>query len=220
MKSYDELKAEMENLLLIGGGGHARDILGLIEDINDASVTPVKVSAILDDEWANTTRFGGCEVELIKGIECNLHLAKYFISCIGYPKYRKTLTDLAISHGLKPYRALIHPSSNASATCKVGAGSAILGLTSLSPNVVVGQNSYISHGVLLGHDTVVGDYVSVMPGASVSGDVNIGAGALVGAGATILEGLTIGEGATVGAGSLVTKNVGAGVTVVGVPAKE
>ena len=210
----------MENILLIGGGGHARDILGLVEHINAASIATINVSAILDDEWVNTKRFGGCEVELITGIESNLHLEEYFIICIGYPKSRKILTDLAISRGLKPYRALIHPSSNASSACRVGAGSAILGATSLSPNVIIGENSYISVGVILGHDTVVGDNVSIMPAAMVSGDVLIGSDVLVGAGATILQGLTIGEGATVGAGSLVTKNVRAGVTVVGVPAKE
>jgi sugar O-acyltransferase (sialic acid O-acetyltransferase NeuD family) len=210
----------MENLLLIGGGGHARDILGLVEDINDAFDDPINVAAILDDEWENTKRFDGCEIALVKGISSNLRLGKYFVICIGYPKYRKELTDLAISNGLKPYRPLIHPTANISRTCKVGDGSVVLGLSSFSPNVVVGCNSYVSHGVLLGHDAVVGDNVSIMPGASVSGDVAIGAGVLVGAGATILQGLTIGEGATVGAGSLVTKDVSPGTTVMGAPARE
>lgn len=44
-------------------------------------------------------------------------------------------------------------------------------------------------------------------------------GASVGSSATILCGVTIGEGAIVGAGSVVTKDVPAGATVAGVPAK-
>ncbi len=44
-------------------------------------------------------------------------------------------------------------------------------------------------------------------------------GASIGSNATILPGVTIGEGAMVGAGAVVTKDVPAGATVVGNPAK-
>ena len=44
-------------------------------------------------------------------------------------------------------------------------------------------------------------------------------GATVGSGATILGGVRIGRGAIVGAGSVVTKDVGAGETVYGNPAR-
>jgi acetyltransferase-like isoleucine patch superfamily enzyme len=45
-------------------------------------------------------------------------------------------------------------------------------------------------------------------------------GASIGSSATIMCGITIGEGAIVGAGAVVTKDVPAGATVVGVPARE
>lgn len=41
----------------------------------------------------------------------------------------------------------------------------------------------------------------------------------IGGGAIILGGITIGDGAIVGAGSVVTRNVPAGATVVGNPAR-
>ena len=44
-------------------------------------------------------------------------------------------------------------------------------------------------------------------------------GAVIGANATILPGIIIGEKAVIGAGSVVTKNVPAGETWIGVPAK-
>lgn len=44
--------------------------------------------------------------------------------------------------------------------------------------------------------------------------------ASIGSGATIMCGVTIGEGAVVGAGAVVTRDVAAGMTVVGNPARE
>jgi len=45
-------------------------------------------------------------------------------------------------------------------------------------------------------------------------------GASIGSGATIMCGVTIGERAVVGAGAVVTKDVAAGITVIGNPARE
>ncbi len=49
--------------------------------------------------------------------------------------------------------------------------------------------------------------------------VHIGEDVWIGGGAIILPGVTIGDGAIIGAGSVVTRDVPAGVTVVGNPAK-
>ena len=49
--------------------------------------------------------------------------------------------------------------------------------------------------------------------------VRIGSDVWIGGGAIILPGITIGDGAIVGAGSVVTRDVGAGVTVAGNPAR-
>jgi serine acetyltransferase len=48
----------------------------------------------------------------------------------------------------------------------------------------------------------------------------LGERVFVGSGARILGGLTIGDDAVIGAGAVVTKDVPAGVTVVGVPARQ
>ena len=49
--------------------------------------------------------------------------------------------------------------------------------------------------------------------------VRIGSDVWIGGGAIILPGVTIGDGAVIGAGSVVTRDVGAGETVTGNPAR-
>jgi maltose O-acetyltransferase len=56
-------------------------------------------------------------------------------------------------------------------------------------------------------------------GSSSARPVRIGRHVWIGGGAIILPGVTIGDEAVIGAGSVVTRNVAAGVTVAGNPAR-
>jgi acetyltransferase-like isoleucine patch superfamily enzyme len=85
---------------------------------------------------------------------------------------------------------------------------------------------FIPEGVRLGNRVFIGPHVCFTNDKNpkavgdwelletvIEDDVNIGANA------TILPGITIGRGATIGAGAVVTKDVTAGSTVIGNPAK-
>ncbi|PKW27080.1 acyltransferase [Phycicoccus duodecadis] len=102
--------------------------------------------------------------------------------------------------------------------------------------LTIGDDTYLGHGVHLhAHDPVtIGRGVMLADGVFVgtadhgahdrsavhsTGPVSIGDGVFVGQRAIVLGGVTIGAGATVGAGAVVTRDVPAGATVAGVPAR-
>jgi acetyltransferase-like isoleucine patch superfamily enzyme len=83
----------------------------------------------------------------------------------------------------------------------------------------VEKGAWIGCNTVLGHDAWVREGAEVMHGTAVGGHATIGRNARVGMGAVILPFVKVGDNARVGAGAVVTKDVPAGETWAGVPAK-
>lgn len=204
-----------QTIVILGGGGHASDVMSIIESLRLDDEYRILVA----DDSPTRDRFDGRNASMVSPIDDHLHPGQQFVSGVGYPGARKTLVQRAEDAGLKAFPALVHPTTVVATGVSLGAGAVVGGLAYLSPLTVLGGNCYVGYGAKIGHDTVIGERTSVMPGAFVAGDTQVGAGVLIGANATVLQGLSIGDGAVVGAGAVVTKDVPAGATVTGVPAK-
>lgn len=99
---------------------------------------------------------------------------------------------------------------------------------SLPASAQIGPGLYIGHfGQIFFHkDMVAGKNLSVGQGVTI-GEAGVGKGGIpklgddvyVGVGAKILGSVSVGDGARVGANAVVVKDVPAGATVVGIPAK-
>lgn len=96
----------------------------------------------------------------------------------------------------------------------VGARCKIQSHSFLCEGVTVEDEVFIGHGVMFVNDR----YPRVSGGWTLE-RVLVRRGASIGSGAVILCGLTIGEGAQIGAGAVVTRDVAAGETTAGVPAR-
>lgn len=126
-----------------------------------------------------------------------------------------------------------------------GHGILIREATVMGDFVSIGSHSVVEHHVVMGDGvrlhsgcfvpelSVLEDGAWLGPGVIVTNarypnrpdtkanleGVLIGAGAVVGAGAVLLPGITVGPRALIGAGAVVVRDVGAGTTVVGNPAR-
>lgn len=85
--------------------------------------------------------------------------------------------------------------------------------------VVIGETASIGNDVTIYHDVTLG---GVAPGNSSKGSLRhpqIGNGVIIGAGAQLLGPIIVGDHARIGSNAVVVKDVAAGTTVVGIPAR-
>lgn len=105
----------------------------------------------------------------------------------------------------------------------IGARCKIQSHTFVCDGVHIGDGVFVGHGVMFLNDRLPRAVTSEgeMAGATdwTLEETFVHDGAAIGSGAVILPGVTIGEKAMVGAGAVVTRDVAAGATVAGVPAR-
>jgi len=207
----------IKDIVIYGAGGFGREVRLMIEQINadrakwniTGFVDDGKVGAVIDD------------LEVLGGVEYLLNQSKSLavVLALADGSLRKQLVSTLKPSQLE-FPTLIHPGANTGDAKRntFGAGTIIADGTMLTTNVRLGNFVILNLACTVGHDVVLGDYCSVMPGCNISGNVTIGEGTFLGTGSKVLQNIQLGSGCKVGAGAVVVKSVGAGHTLVGVPA--
>src|SRR5204862_7735021 len=99
----------------------------------------------------------------------------------------------------------------------------------IHPGATIGRRMFIDHGmgVVIGETAEIGDDTTLYHGVTLGGTSwnkgkrhpTLGNGVVVGAGAKILGPIHIGDHAKIGSNAVVVRNVTAGATAVGIPAR-
>ncbi|PIR32012.1 MAG: serine O-acetyltransferase [Alphaproteobacteria bacterium CG11_big_fil_rev_8_21_14_0_20_44_7] len=99
----------------------------------------------------------------------------------------------------------------------------------IHPGANIGNNLFIDHGmgVVIGETATIGDNVTIYHGVTLGGvsakpgirHPQIGDNVIIGSGAALLGPINVGHGARIGSNAVVVKDVPAGATMVGVPAR-
>ncbi len=213
----------LPSVVIWGAGGHALvvadiirlgvwegrgcPLLGFLDDVN-----PERAG----EPFGGATVLGGREqLDELLGVGIN-----HLIIGVGDNEARLRLADLVRAKGFHLARA-IHPQAilETDVSVSVGEGTVIMAGAVVQPGCSIGKNVIINTGATVDHGCVIDDGVHIAPGAHLGGNVRVYRGAFVGMGAIVVPGVTIDPGAIIGAGSVVLKDVLAGTTVYGNPAR-
>ncbi|MDX1303660.1 acetyltransferase [Photobacterium sp.] len=204
----------MDKLIVVGGGGFAKEIIWLAKDCN------FDVVGVLDDspDMEGQTVLGVPVLGTISSW-CQHRNCKFVIA-IGSPRTRILVAKKMLTVGNPTFATLIHPSVINSKHVSIGEGTMVCAGSILTVDVEIGQHCILNLNVTVGHETTFLDFVTVAPMAAVSGNVILETGVEVGTGASIKQGLTLSSGAMLGMGGVLTKNIAPNLIFAGNPAKK
>ena len=198
-----------EQVVVIGGGGHAKVVIDCIRSAGDTAV------GILDDNLAEGSAV--LDVPVLGKIEdCVKFADKKFIIAIGNNSVRRSLGErLAVE-----WYTAIHPRAVVSQYAELGCGNVVMPNAVINAGAKVGAHCIINTGAIVEHDNRIGNYVHISPSATLGGTVIIGNETHVGIGAAVKNNITICNGCIIGAGAVVVKNITECGVYVGVPAQK
>lgn len=203
-------------LVVIGAGGHCRELLDAVEAL-DGVHAGFEVLGVVAESWPLRERLEHRGVELLGGPELLDGLDARFVVAIGDGATRRRFDALCCDLGLHA-ATVVHPRAELGRGAVLGEGCYIASGARVMADAALGRHVHVNVGAVVSHDSVVGDFSTLSPGTLINGTAAVGEGVFFGTGSIVLPGCTIGDGAVIGAGAVVTGDVPEHVTAVGVPA--
>ena len=212
-----------KEIVIVGTGGSGRETFNLIKDIEKVQPNLWNLKGFLADKKPDSSLFDRLQLPFLghPGEVVNAFPEAeewFFVVSIGESNSRRNMENLLKQQGLKP-ATLMHPSVICGSDVEIGAGSIICANSVLTTNIQIGKSVQINIGCVIAHDVIVGDYVTLAQSVNLAGQVKIDNHATLYTRAMVIPKITIGENAIVGAGAVVIRDVLAGETVIGVPAR-
>lgn len=205
----------MKDIVIIGAGGFAREVVWLIEENNKRNpewnilgfISESKDSSLLtypilgNDEWL---------------LNCNREINA--VCCVGNADLREKIISKYKDSKIN-FPTIISNNAIVSSQTKIGNGVIICAGTIITVNVEIDDFCIINLDCTIGHEAKLGSFVTMYPSVNVSGNVNVGRNTELGTGSSVIHGMNIGEHVILGASAAVVRDIPSWTTAVGVPAK-
>lgn len=175
----------MENLILLGGGGHCKSCIDVIEQEGK-----YKIIGILDnEELLGQSVLGYDFIGVDADIEKFAILGNSFLITVGQIKssaIRKKLFTLLNKYNAQ-IATVISPRAYVSKHAHIAKGTIIMHDVLVNASASIGKNCIINSKALIEHDSVIEDFCHISTSAVLNGGVRIKEGTFFGSNAVSKE---------------------------------
>ena len=197
----------MEDIVLVGFGGHARSVADCIERMGCYNI--VGYTDFQESQPDNGYKYLGKDDKLAEIYAGGVHKAFVTLGQIESANGRKKLYKLLKEIGYE-LPVIIDPSAIVADNAQIDEGTFIGKRVVINSNAVIGKMCIINTGAICEHDNTIGDFVHIAVGAICCGTVSVGEESFIGTGTTVAHGIQIGNEVVIGAGSTVLHEVAGG----------
>lgn len=206
-----------ENIVLIGGGGHCRSVIDIIEEQG-----MFDIAGIVDKREKIGSSILGYK---IFGTDDDLPRItkefKNFCIAIGHIKSNSKRKEIFLV--LKKYGANLpvikSPHAYISKSARANEGCVIMHHAVINANAVLGVCGILNTGSIIEHDVIVGDHCHIGPSATVNGGCVIENDCFIGSNAAVIPGITVKNNSLIAAGSVIICEVEAHSLYAGNPSR-
>ena len=195
----------MDEIILVGAGGHARSCIDVIELSGQYKVAGLIVKNEKNEQENLVYPILGTDDELE-----NLR-TKYSHALVTVGQIKSPTTRVRLFQQLQeldyqlPF--IVSPRAYISKYAQIGDGTIIMHDTIVNANTKIGKNCIINNKALIEHDAIIGDHCHIATGAIVNGEVTVGNESFFGSGAVTRQSVSIGNNCVIGAGVVVKKDI-------------
>ncbi len=208
----------MNKLILIGGGGHCKACIDVIELENK-----YQIAGILDLPQRQGEKILGYKI--IASDDAIPRLAKKgysFLITIGHlgkPDLRNKIFGIVKQSGGE-MPVIKSPLAHVSNHSCIKEGTIIMHQVIINADAQIGNNCIINNKALIEHDVIIGNNTHISTSAIINGACSIGQNTLIGSATVLKHVINVGDNIIIGAGSVVTKDILESGVYVGAPAKK
>lgn len=208
----------MKRLVIYGTGGHAAEVLDLIDAINAIQPTWQVDGFLVDASFQDAPFYLGYPVLGDHGyLKTSPETA--IVIAIGSGQARQMIANKIRNLITSPFfPTLIHPDAIISSRATLGAGIQICAQSIIQARASIEGHVIINVACSISHDCAIGSFATLAPGVRLAGNVTVANHASLGIGVVAIPGVHLGEGSIIGAGAVLIHDVPPGCTVAGNPA--
>lgn len=192
-----------QNIIIIGGGGHAKACIDVIESTELFNIVGYVDNESKLDPGLNIRYLGNDDILDKYLSDCSLIVG---IGQIKNPRTRINIFEKMIKKGAK-FPSIISPFSYVSKYSKIGNGTIVMHGAIIQANAKVGNNCIINDRALLEHDVVVGDNCHISTSSTLNGNVKIGDNTFIGSGSIVKNGVNICKNIITGMGAIILNDL-------------